>query len=304
MRIVRVLVPACVAWLASSALFAQAVPGLIAANAAASAVVTTPVAPGQVVATTGSVTEVVVAAADIPTNGETTVGLDIGFGIRPVPASRVTVPVGEKLTVTAPALEGVQYLWIKNGGRVAGATTNVLSFDHVTSGDAGTYHLLYSTPTTRPRPSQVLILGVGPTTRLTNVSVRGALRDGGGESFIAGFVVASGLDSKKMLIRAVGPSLAMFDISRPLARPVLRVFDSQGREQTNLKPNRGIAGGPDYLDPAELVDALSRVGALPTTPGSADIAMVFNLGPGAYTAQVTSTDGAGGEVLVEIYEVP
>ena len=35
-------------------------------------------------------------------NGETTLQLDVGFGVRAVPPSRVTVPAGETLRIVAP----------------------------------------------------------------------------------------------------------------------------------------------------------------------------------------------------------
>ena len=45
-------------------------------------------------------------AAVETTRGETSLTLDVGFGIRAVPASRVTVPVGETLRLTGPASGG------------------------------------------------------------------------------------------------------------------------------------------------------------------------------------------------------
>ena len=45
-------------------------------------------------------------------------------------------------------------------------------------------------------------------------------------------------------------------------------------------------------------------GAFPLPATSADSALLVNLAPGAYTAQVTSGDNTAGTVLFELYEVP
>ena len=51
-------------------------------------------------------------------------------------------------------------------------------------------------------------------------------------------------------------------------------------------------------------EAAARVGAFPLPDGSLDVAGVYLLRPGAYTAQVSALPGAAGTVLLEIYEVP
>jgi hypothetical protein len=259
----------------------------------------TPLTP-RITTADGSAYEVAVVSAN--PRGETSLTLDAGFGVRYVAPSRVTVPSGERLTVGAPAMEGMHYIWVKNGVALPQATSNVLTLDHVTTADAGTYALLYSTPTTLPRSSQLLLLGVGPNTRLTNISMRGALRDGPGQSFVAGFAVSAGAEHKKVLIRAIGPSLALFDVDRPLAKPVLRIYDSQNRPYTNGFVYPAVVGGGNYE--SDLADALSRTGAFPTLPGSADVVLLMPFPSGTFTAQVSSADAIGGEVLIEIYEVP
>jgi hypothetical protein len=44
------------------------------------------------------------------------------------------------------------------------------------------------------------------------------------------------------------------------------------------------------------------VGAFAITAGSKDAALVSNLTPGSYTAQVTGADGKGGLVILEVYD--
>jgi len=239
-----------------------------------------------------------------PATGETALTLDVGNGIRFVPASRVTVPAGETLRVTGPGFGSHPVQWLKDGRPLAGATNRILSIASVRSSDAGTYQLSDTEPTGgAPVPSQALILGVGPTPRLLNISTRGDLAAGAGQTFIAGFVVAAGTgQAKKLILRAVGPSLASFGVTSPLRAPVLRVFDSAGKPYVNGYVYPAVVGGPTYE--SDLAESLAKTGAFPVPAGTLDAVVMMPFTPGAYTAQVTSGDNTAGTVLVEIYEVP
>ena len=238
-----------------------------------------------------------------PSRGETSLRLDVGFGIRAVPPSRVTVPAGETLRVTAPDMgAGVTYIWTKNGRAIPDTSGNVLVFDHVVSSDAGTYACLFSTPTTLPQPSQSLVLGVGPTDRLLNISTRGSVGSGGDQALVTGFVVSATGQGKKLIVRAVGPSLALFGVSNPLRAPVLKIFDGNGQPYENGYVYPAVVGGPTYE--SDLAESLARTGAFPIPSGAGDAVEMKPFLPGSYTAQVTSGDGSAGAVLLEIYEVP
>lgn len=235
--------------------------------------------------------------------GETALTLDVGFGIRAVPASHVTVPSGEALRVSAPKLgDGISYVWTKNGRALPGVTGNVLTIPHVVADDAGSYVCLFSTPTTLPQPSQTLVLGVGPTDRLINLSTRGTVAGGGGSSLVSGLVIGASGTGKKLIIRAVGPSLSLFGVSNPLRAPVLRIFDAAGRPYENGYVYPPVVGGPTYE--SDLAESLARTGAFPLPAGTRDVVMMLPFTAGSYTVQVTSGDATGGEVLLEIYEVP
>ena len=206
--------------------------------------------------------------------GETLIALDIGNGIRAVPPSRVTVPVGETLRLLGPRFEAQAVQWLKNGRAIPGATTNPLVLPFVTSADAGTYAMTIVNPLALPVPSQSLILGVGPTDRLVNLSLRGDLAAGAGRSFATGFVVSGGTSgSKKMIVRAIGPSLALFGVPAPLARPVLRIFDGRGQPYENGYVYLPVVGG--LTAEADLADSLAKAGAFPTPAGSADAVLLM-----------------------------
>lgn len=53
---------------------------------------------------------------------------------------------------------------------------------------------------------------------------------------------------------------------------------------------------------SQVVSTTTAVGAFPLAAGSKDSALVIQLGPGAYTAQVTGVGGLTGVVLLEIYD--
>lgn len=235
--------------------------------------------------------------------GETSLVLDVAFGLRAVPPSRVTVPFGETLRITGPSFGGRPVQWLKNNQALAGATSNPLVISRITAADAGTYLLVNNEPNVPSLPSQSLILGVGPTDRLINVSNRGVLAAGSGPVFTAGFVVVGGTgQSKKIIVRAIGPTLAAFGVANPLRQPVLRLFDSAGKVYDNGYVYPAVVGGLTYAE--DLAASLAKVGAFAIPANTLDIVVMMPFTPGSYTAQVSSGDRTAGDVLLEIYEVP
>jgi hypothetical protein len=119
---------------------------------------------------------------------------------------------------------------------------------------------------------------------------------------VSGFAVEAGTQPKKLILRAIGPSLAMFGVTSPVRAPVLRIFDSKGQPYTNGYVYPAVVGGPTYE--SDLAESLARTGAFPIPAGTRDAVLMMPFLPGSYTAQVTSGDGTAGTVLLEIYEVP
>ncbi|MDO8539533.1 MAG: Ig-like domain-containing protein [Opitutaceae bacterium] len=130
------------------------------------------------------------------------------------------------------------------------------------------------------------------TARIANISTRGQV--GASDALIAGFVI-SGDQRKKLLIRAVGPTLTGFGIGNVLADPKVEVMAG-----TSV-----IVSNNDWTESSSFTAVSSTsptVGAFPLFAGSRDAALVVQLNPGAYTVQVTGIGGATGTVLVEIYD--
>jgi hypothetical protein len=130
--------------------------------------------------------------------------------------------------------------------------------------------------------------------RFVNLSTRG-FAGSGNDALIAGFVV-SGSHPRRVLLRAIGPSLGKFGVSGALADPMLTLFQDGAAIASNddweISRSAMAVGG-----------TATRVGAFPLAAGSLDAALLLTLSPGAYTAMVGSSDGATGIALVELYDL-
>jgi GH35 family endo-1,4-beta-xylanase len=162
--------------------------------------------------------------------------------------------------------------------------------DYVTaiSVNGATIEKTFSISAGAPAPT-IAITATAP--RLANLATRAPVGTTG-DLPIAGFVVA-GASSKLVLVRGIGPSLAAFGISGPLARPTLTLYHGTQVFATNT----GWSTAPN-------ASAIAAVpGPFPLPTNSADSALLLRLDPGDYTARVSSADGGVGIALVEAYEV-
>jgi|GEM_PF-1330464 CotH protein. len=118
-----------------------------------------------------------------------------------------------------------------------------------------------------------------------------------GENILIGGVVIGGTVPQRLLLRAVGPTLATQGIDHPLADPVLEVV----RGQTTIHTNDDWENGNDA---AALSTAFAAIGLPPFIPGSKDAALIVDLAPGVYTVLVKGKGADEGVALVEIYTAP
>lgn len=132
--------------------------------------------------------------------------------------------------------------------------------------------------------------------RAVNISTRG-VAGAGSDALIAGFNIA-GAASRRVLIRAVGPTLGGFGVPGTLARPIIEVF----RGATITTSTSGPWSAQTNAD--EIRGAALLTGAFALNEGSQDAAMVETLAPGSWTVRVTGANGASGVVLVEVYDLP
>ncbi len=130
-----------------------------------------------------------------------------------------------------------------------------------------------------------------------------ALTGEGDAAIVGGFVIddPSGLQRPlRLLIRAVGPTLRKFGVDDVATDPVLRVFDHTDRHlgsNDNWSQNSNTSA-------ADLAAIATAAGAFALDAESDDAALLLELSPGVYTAQVTTADGASGQALLELYLVP
>ena len=132
--------------------------------------------------------------------------------------------------------------------------------------------------------------------RLINVSVLKQIN--AGTSLTAGFVIG-GATSRTVLVRAIGPSLAVapFNVAGVLADPKLDLFDNA----TGAKINENN----DWGGSVALSTGFASVGAFALARADTkDAALLVTLSPGQYSMQVSGADRGGGVVIVEVYEVP
>ena len=133
--------------------------------------------------------------------------------------------------------------------------------------------------------------------KLINVSTCGQV--GSGDKVLIAGVIINGTTSKRMLIRAVGPTLANFGVTSSLADPTLRLV-----RQDNGAVVRANGDWEKGNDAVEMVRVATKVGATALPAGSKDSALLIMLPPRVHTAIVDSGDGSEGIALVEVYEVP
>ncbi len=142
--------------------------------------------------------------------------------------------------------------------------------------------------------AEIYDAGTGGDARLVNVSSRGGAGTGDA-ALISGFVI-SGESSKRVLLRAVGPTLAQFGSSALLADPSIALFDRTGVM---------LGSNDNWVSTvAQISTAASSSGAFPLDAGSKDAAVIATLPPGAYTIQVSGKAGTTGTALLEIYDIP
>jgi hypothetical protein len=127
-----------------------------------------------------------------------------------------------------------------------------------------------------------------PQAKVLNVSTR--LQVEGGDNVLIGGFIVTGKDPKRVIVRAIGPSLASAGISGALADPILDLHDSTGA---------AIASNDNWRQTQE-----AEIQATGVAPGNdAESAIVRILAPGNYTAVVRGKNDTTGIGVVEAYDL-
>jgi sugar lactone lactonase YvrE len=130
--------------------------------------------------------------------------------------------------------------------------------------------------------------------QLLNISTR--LKVQTGDNALIGGFITTGTVGKKVVVRAIGPSLSNFGISTPLQDPTLELRAANGSliaSNDNWKIN-------DQTQQSQQA-AIQATGLAPTD--ERESVLMAELGPASYTAVVREKNGATGVGLVEVYDV-
>jgi hypothetical protein len=103
---------------------------------------------------------------------------------------------------------------------------------------------------------------------------------------IAGFTLGGG--SRKVVVRALGPTLAQFGVPSVLQNPTLALFDANGQQ---------IASNDDWA--STQAGEIQASGLAPPSPSES--AIIITRPAGNTTAVVSGKNGTTGNALVEVY---
>ena len=130
-------------------------------------------------------------------------------------------------------------------------------------------------------------LAVPTATRLLNISSRA--RVGTGDDVLFGGFINRG--GGRVVLRALGPSLAAFGVPSPLEDPVLTLKDVNGVT---------LASNDDWQ--SSQAAEITATGLAPSN--TAESAILTSLPAGSYTGIVSGKGSATGVAVVEVYQLP
>ena len=125
--------------------------------------------------------------------------------------------------------------------------------------------------------------------QLANISTR--LQVGTGSNVLIGGFIIGGTQTKKVLLRGLGPSLSGSGISNFLNDPSLELHDSTGQV---------VAYNDNWHDFAASAAIIETTIA---PENDMEAAILIDLAPGAYTAILKDTNAGSGIGLVEAYDI-
>jgi len=167
----------------------------------------------------------------------------------------------------------------------------VSNLSQLTADDIAGIQFLYGAPTPSPTPTPSPSATPSPTpaapSRLVNISTR--MQVGTGDDVLIGGFIIQGDQLKKVILRAIGPSLTNSGVTGALQDPQMELYDSTG---ALLDANDNWQ---ESLDSGEIIDS----GLAPPDPREA--AIVARLAPGSYTAIISGVNDTTGIGLVESY---
>lgn len=211
--------------------------------------------------------------------------------------TQITVPAGERIILSTPIVSGD--VWLKDGKPIPDGLGPIFIIESARPRDSGRYRVTFISDGISESEEVLLTVvgmeGMSEGPRVETFTTRGTAGPGSA-SLVVGFVIGAMRDqpsvTKRVLVRAVGPTLANFGVTGFLKAPLLAVYNSAGQLCTSTPRNS-----------SEIAEAHLKTGAFPLKPDAGDAVMILTLTPGAYTAQVSSNQ-ATGFVVVDVHEFP
>ncbi len=177
---------------------------------------------------------------------------------------------------TSRTLAGLTLINDQRGAGFA-RTFDDLAISNATGGDGtdmGAFEVQTAAPTPTPTPST-----------LANISTR--LRVETGDNVLIGGFIITGTQPKKVIVRALGPSLP---VAGKLANPTLELFGPSGL----------ITANDNWMDAPNKQEIIAST--VPP-PNNLESAILMPLAPNAYTTIVRGVNNTTGVGLVEIYDL-
>jgi len=185
-----------------------------------------------------------------------------------------------------------EFVFVRSTGPLTGTFSNAPHGARITTTDgSGSFVVLYEANKVKltgfqasPEPLQLL-----------NISTRAFLSRADDDPFghravlIGGFILP-GTESKKVVVRGIGPSLVKAGLSPTLADPTLALHGFDGAT---------IATNDNWTEGQQ--NELTALGLAPDDPREA--ALIATLDPGHYTVVIREKNGLAGTGLVEVYDV-
>ena len=144
------------------------------------------------------------------------------------------------------------------------------------------------TPTPTAKPSATATPSPTPGAQAVNLSTR--MRVQTGDNVGIGGFISTGSAPKRVLVRAIGPSLTQFGVPNALADPVLELHGP------------GTFATITNDDWRQTQEAEIQATGIPPA-NNLESAIVATLAPGAYTAIVKGNGNTSGVGLVEVYDL-
>ncbi len=199
------------------------------------------------------------------------------------------VGLSASLSVAATGAPAPTFQWRRNGVPLPGATAATYNVSVVQENDAGAYDVVV----TNQKGS---VVSSSATLAVQGRPVIWTARLALGSGDAVGTFTLEGTASKRLLVRAVGPTLGTFGVSDPLADPKLEIYNTAGQL---------VAGNDDWsahADQPGLIAATAAAGAFALPAGSKDAVVLRSYAPGTYFARTSAASGTGRIVLLELYD--